>query len=169
VGLNSSVLIVILVFGVLFSLLYASQSMAANYPPKGFKTLPRVGEDAAIDIAMNDLKEQIIPLQLDKYVETQRYFGSPVGLLFVHANGTVCAIEGNTIFQPCDPAPCDIVGGKEPVRGHLFYDIDGSWQDSSVGNCSSFLYAIDAESGEILSSQFEGADDIHCDVKPPGW
>jgi hypothetical protein len=117
---------------------------------------------------MKDLEQKIAPLHLDKYAETQKYFGSPLVLLFVHDNGRVNAIDGDAIYQPCDPPNCDIVGGKEPVRGHVFYDVNGSWQDSSVGNCSSFLYAIDADSGEILSSSFEGLEDTHCDVRPPG-
>ena len=150
-------------------MLYFSESIAANSPPEGFRFEPDISEDAAIDIAIADLEQKIAPLHLDKYVQTQRYFGSSLSLVFVHENGTVYEVVGNTFFQPCDPAPCDIVGGKEPVRGHLFYDVNGSWQDSSVGNCSDFLYAIDAESGEILSASYDGPDDPLCNVKPPGW
>lgn len=163
-------MIIILVFGVLFAILYASQLIRTDSTPKGFRTTPSLTEDEAINIAVSDLEKKVAPLHLDKYVVTQRYFGSSLILFFVHNNGTLYAIaEDNTIYLPCEGPGCQVGDGNDLFRGNLFYDVNGSWQDSSVRNCSPFVYTIDAESGEILWSRVSDSEDTRCDVKPPDW
>jgi hypothetical protein len=135
-----------------------------------FKTRPSLSQDDAMNIAIADLQKKIAPLHLDKYVETQKHFGSSLNLLFVHNNGTLYGVADNyTIFRPCEGPNCQFLPGNDHFRGHLFYDVNGSWQDSSVRNCSYFVYAIDAQSGAILWSQVSDSKDMDCRVKPQGW
>ena len=171
---KSSLLIVILVFAALLSLISVSQLTRTNYAVTDFKTKPTITEDEAINITISDLEKKVAPLHLDKYVMTQQYFGSTLELLFVQNNGTVYGINNDddgSLFRVCEgPWPnCAVGDGNDLYKGHLFYDVNGSWHDSSVGNCSPFVYLIDADSGEIAWSRVDDAKAERCDVKPLDW
>jgi hypothetical protein len=135
-----------------------------------FKNKHFLSQDDAANIAIADLQKKVAPLHLDRYVETQRYFGDTLLMIFVHENGTIYGVENNgTIYRVCDGPNCHFGDGSDPLKGQLFYDVNGSWQDSSVKNCSPFTYAIDAQSGVILWSRVGDSKADRCDVRPPDW
>ena len=170
-GHRSAVLIIILVFGVLFSMLYASQALPRSSDfANGIPTKPTLTEDDVTNIARTDLERKVAPNHVDKFVLFTKYNGYPLSLAFVHENGTQFYIRsGDTCTLPVDTA-CNI--GSEiadAIKGHLVYFVDGSWQDVSVRNCSPFIYAVDAKSGEILWSYVGDVKDMGCQVQPPDW
>jgi hypothetical protein len=151
---RSSFLIVILVFGILFSMLYASQASLRSYSLSiPIKPEPSLTEDEAINIARADIEKKVAPLHVDKFVLFTKYYGHPLSLDYIHSNGTQYyynSTNGYEIASTCTGDSCNFRDVDHLLKGHLFYVVDGSWQDSSVRNCSPFIHAVDAYSGDTL-------------------
>ncbi|MGI0048266.1 MAG: hypothetical protein ACREAW_01895 [Nitrososphaera sp.] len=171
-GHRSTVLIIIVVSGLLFSILYASQAIRKPFVAMGIETRPALTEDDAINIARDDIEKKVAPMHVDKFVLFTKYYGHQLSLIFIHDNGTLYAINstnGYAIYHTCAGDTCNLRDVNELLRGHLFYVVDGSWQDSSIRNCSPFIHAVDAKSGEILWSYVGNAEDMACQVQPHDW
>jgi hypothetical protein len=166
-GHRSTAVIIILVFGVLFSILYASEIIRTSTLAIEIENRPALTEDVTA-IARTDLKKKVAPMNVDKFVLFPTYYGHPLSLAFVHNNGTQYYINsGDTCTLPADKV-CNIENEiADAIKGHLVYFVDGSWQDASVRNCSSFIYAVDAKSGAILWSYVGDVEDNSCQVRPP--
>lgn len=172
-GYRSSILIVIVVFGILFAMLYASQATFRPYSLSiPIKPEPALTEDDAINIAKADIENKVAPLHVDKFVLFTKYHGYPLSLYYIHYNGTQFyynSTNGYAIDYICNDDFCNFRDVDHLLKGHLFYVLDGSWQDSSIKNCSPFIHTIDAQSGEILWSYVGDAEDQACMVQPPDW
>jgi hypothetical protein len=168
VGTRSSTLIIILVLGILSSMFYAS---GATYSAKSVEifTKPTISDTDAINIAKQNLELETSPNHVDKFVTFSQYYGHHEALVFIHNNGTQFYIDSanHTIYDKC--VGCNFSNIISTLKGHLFYVIDGSWQDSFIRNCSPYMYTIDANSGEILWSYVGGINDKACNVRPADW
>jgi hypothetical protein len=164
-GIKSSTLISILVFGVLFALLSASQLLRST--AREIETRPALTQDDAAKIARADLEKNVAPAHVDTFVVLPTYFGHSLSLIFIHNNGTVFDIDttDDSIYNSCTGDTCNLKDVNSLLRGHLFYIVDGSWQDSSARNCSEFIYAVDANSGTILWSYAGDVNDMGCQVQ----
>jgi hypothetical protein len=172
--------IAILVFGLLFSMLFISQSIVIINPPP-IRTKATLDEDDAIHIVKSDIEERAAApyssptSQIEKIIFFDRYPDIyPLRLVYVHSNGAVyyvtsnyTAITGDSAlhgycFKPIDHG-CLIrrdnnsttTNGAEFIestKGRLAYVIDGAWQLSDM-RAADFFYLVDTESGKILWSE----------------
>lgn len=171
-GYRSAGLIVIAVFGILFAMLYISQAtLQSSSMSASVQTKPTLTEEDAINITKVDIEKKVAPMHVDKFVLFTKYYGHPLSLYFIHNNGTQYYINSTsyTIYGTCAGDSCNLRDVDDLLKGHLFYVLDGSWQDSSIRNCSPFIHTVDATSGEILWSYVGDAEDMACMVQPPDW
>jgi hypothetical protein len=176
VGLRSSILIVILVFGVLFFMLFVSQNIAIN--PSPIQTKATLLEDDAIHIVKADIDKKFASSyasptnQIGRIIIFDRYpQHHSLRLVYVHNNGALYYVTSNytTItgdstfhgycFKSIDHgclirSDINSTGAKfiENTKGHLAYVIDGNWQSTDM-KAADFFYLVDAESGKILWSE----------------
>jgi hypothetical protein len=172
VGKRSSFLIIILVFGVLFSLLFASSQATKHTTTTltAIPTVPKVSEQQAIAITENDLRQhprqdltrtcvcEITPALADKYVPISEFQSGKVHLpleyynpngFFYEINSTTTTIIGKW-NNDNPPVGYHQYNGKNEAtleigKGRLYWILDGI-----DNNGIPFLYNIDAISGEIL-------------------
>ncbi len=167
-GYRSTALIVILAFGVLF----AALALVVPSPPATMEIRPSLTEDDVANITKADMEKKVAPMHVDRFLLYPRYIGHPLSLFFIFENGThYYPNTGNTCTPTSsDPMPCGMSSELvDATKGHLTYIVDGCWQDSLVRNINHFIYAVDANSGEILWSEIDRQEIGACPVEPAGW
>lgn len=178
-GLRSFVLVVVLVFGVMFSALYyASSRLSSQQQTNIIPTVPKVSEQQAIQIAENDLKKHpiqglarncvcaVVPVFVDKYIPVSEFQSNKahLPLEYYHPNGTFYEINSTSTYYTImgkHSLNDDIKSGYyqqyngkfgvylELGKGRLYWILDGG-----DNNGIPFLYDIDAINGEILDSPY---------------
>jgi hypothetical protein len=153
-------------------MLYASEATFRSYSLLvPINPEPTLSEDDVISIVKADIEKKVAPHQVDKFVLFTKYYEKPLSLYYIHHNGSQYyynSTNNYTINFVCSDE-CNLRDVDHLLKGHLFYVLDGSWQDASIRNCSPFIHTIDAHSGEILWSYVGKADDMTCTIQPPDW
>lgn len=149
-------LILGLVFGILFAMLYVSSTRYSSIP-----SLPAVTEDQAIEIMNADLRKRIgSDVLIHIYSRDGRdpaVSENPLPLIYYRQEDNLAyRINGTThgIVGSCVPSVECFMGSKEEVLqsidGRLVYFIDGSY--SGGEKSAPAYYYIDAINGDIVWS-----------------